>query len=476
MNDALALQDQQRIAESAAHRDGLRGGLAAFDAWFAAYGRQCYTQVERVPLDELDGWVTDPDTGDLHHHTGRFFTVHGLEVGRPGTPVPLWTQPIIDQPEVGILGILARRIEGVLHFLMQAKAEPGNAGGLQLSPTVQATRSNYTRAHRGGSVPYLEHFQDIHRRPGVLADVRQSEQGAWFYRKRNRNVVIETRDEVEVLEGYRWMTLGQIHRLLSRDDVVNMDARTVLACLPFTGAGGSHRPGKGDGDGFAAALRRSGEAQAPAVHHMRDILSWITEMRTTTDVATRRLPLAALPAWQRTPQRITHESGAFFDVIGVRVSARGREVRSWCQPMIEPADRGVVAFLTRTVEGVLHVLVHARAEAGFADVVELAPTVQCIPSSYRALPPQALPPFLPEVLDAPAERIRFDTVLSEEGGRFHRAHNRYLVVEASAEVPMDHPEYRWMTLHQLAGLLRHSHYVNVQARSLVACLHSLYGA
>lgn len=32
-----------------------------------------------------------------------------------------------------------------------------------------------------------------------------------------------------------------------------------------------------------------------------------------------------------------------------------------------------------------------------------------------------------------------------------------------------------MTVQQLTGLLRHSHYVNIQARSLIACLHSLAG-
>ncbi|MFL4945785.1 NDP-hexose 2,3-dehydratase family protein, partial [Streptomyces sp. MMS24-I31] len=36
-------------------------------------------------------------------------------------------------------------------------------------------------------------------------------------------------------------------------------------------------------------------------------------------------------------------------------------------------------------------------------------------------------------------------------------------------------DHRWVTLHQLTVLLRHSHYLNVQARSLVACLRSLLG-
>lgn len=189
-----------------------------------------------VPLDALAGWRTDPATGDLRHESGRFYAVTGLEVHTPGAPVSRWCQPILDQPEVGVLGILAKEFDGVLHFLMQAKNEPGNPGGLQLSPTVQATRSNFTRVHGGSRVPYLDHFLDASRHH-VLADVRQSEQGAWFYRKRNRNMVVLVTEDLETLDGFCWLTLGQLHRLLAVDDLVNMDARTVLSCLPFAAAG-----------------------------------------------------------------------------------------------------------------------------------------------------------------------------------------------------------------------------------------------
>src|SRR5207244_3792019 len=118
--------------------------------------------------------------------------------------------------------------------------------------------------------------------------------------------------------------------------------------------------------------------------------------------------------------------------------------------------------------------VNARVEAGYVDVVELAPTVQCTPANFTALPARARPQFLDLVLDAPADRIRYDTMLSEEGGRFYHARNRYMLVEADVDVAPDHPDYRWMTVHQLTNLLRHSHYINVQARSLIACLRSLF--
>lgn len=466
-----------RIAESVLARDGHVTTLADFHRWLSDLRDRSYTHVERTPLTELTEWCADPETGNISHRSGKFFTVEGLEVEIPDGPVPHWYQPIINQPEVGILGILVKEFDGILHCLMQAKAEPGNANGLQLSPTVQATRSNYTRVHRGQAVPYLEYFLNPAQRR-VLADVRQSEQGSAFRHKRNRNMLVEVTHDVPLLDGFCWLSLGQIHRLLGIDDLVNMDTRTVLACLPF-----AHNdltdilPCTEDhnDDGFTAALARSCSRDSGGLHTMDEILSWITEVRTRTEIRTQRVPLRDLPGWRRTAEKISHHSGRFFDVIGVSVTAAGREIAEWTQPMIQPHGTGVVAFLVTRIRGVLHALVHAKVEPGYLDVLELAPTVQCTPENYEYLPAAARPRFLDEVLSATADQIRYETLLSEEGGRFYHARNRYLIIEAEVDVRPDDPDYRWLTLHQLVDLLRHSHYVNIQARSLVACLHSLSG-
>ncbi|MFB4285472.1 NDP-hexose 2,3-dehydratase family protein [Nonomuraea sp. MTCD27] len=452
------------MAASAASDRGKESAIDVHD-WLREVAGHTYMRVTRLPLEELDGWREDPATGNIHHASGRFFTVEGLDVRRPDWAVPAWSQPIINQPEAGILGILLRRVEGVPHLLMQAKNEPGNPGGPQLSPTVQATRSNYTRVHQGRAVPYLDFFREPRGR--VLADVRQSEQGAWFYRKRNRNMVVEVTEEVEAPEGFRWLPLRRVRELLSVPDLVNMDARTVLACLPV-------QEGADEGEEeFGAAVARSRDPRWGSAHGTAEILSWLSAIRSTTDVQASPVPLNRLSRWRRAGGRISHESGRFFDVIGVRVEAGGREVGAWAQPMIEPVGTGVVGFLIRRIDGVVHALAHARVEPGYTDVVELAPTVQCTPGNYDHLPPGARPALLAEVLEAPPERVRFDTVLSEEGGRFYHARNRYLVVEVDDDPVPRHPDFRWLALHQLDELLRHSYYLNVQARTLNACLHGL---
>lgn len=454
-------------------------GGADLLGWLAVHDRHAAMTVHRADLAGLDGWVDDPATGRVRHRSGRFFAVEGLDVRVPGGVVEHWQQPIIRQPEVGVLGILTTRIGGVLHLLMQAKIEPGNPAGHQLSPTVQATRSNYQRAHGGRAVPYLEHF--LERAPGTrtVVDVRQSEQGSWFLRKRNRNVVVEVPggpEAVPARPGFRWCTLAEVHRALAATDVVNMDTRTVLSCLPLAGAG-LRAAAAGAGSDFRAALLRSMLGETGGVHRTADLLSDLTVARSEAEVGVRSVPLHTLEGWSRRDGAIVHERGAYFSVVGVDVTARGREVARWSQPMFAAHDTGLVAVVVRRIAGVLHALVALRTEPGFVDAVELAPTVQCTPENYRHLPAARRPALLDHVLAAPPERRRFDTVMSEEGGRFHHTRTRYLVVEDAGEAgdpPLPAtPDHRWLTLAQLSELVRHSHYLNVQARSLLTCLHSL---
>ncbi|GAA2246608.1 NDP-hexose 2,3-dehydratase family protein [Streptomyces amakusaensis] len=454
----------RRMAHSALTAQGVTPSLPEFLRMVEKTREHLFTTAEPVPLSDLQGWRHTPDGMALAHHSGGFFRVVGLSVDMPDGPVPRWSQPIIDQPETGILGILVKEFGGVPHLLMQLKPEPGNRNGLQLSPTVQATRSNYTGVHRGRGVPYLEYFLDP---PRVLADVRQSEQGAWFLRKRNRNMVVETGGDVEVREGFHWLTLGQVNALLAVDDTVNMDSRTVLSCLPLT------RTGAVGGDAFGAALDRSLGPDADALHPTTDILSWITGARAAARMATAPAALRDLPGWHRVDGRISHEEELFFDVIGVRVEASGREVDHWTQPMIAARGTGLVALLVADFGGVLHVLLNLRAEPGLIDGPELGPTVQYTSDTYARLPAAARPALLDRVLDAPPESIRFDAVQSDEGGRFYHTVNRHLVIET--EPLPEPPGHRWVTLRQTQDLLRHSNYLNVQARSALACLRGLLG-
>jgi dTDP-4-dehydro-6-deoxy-alpha-D-glucopyranose 2,3-dehydratase len=434
----------ERLARSAAATEGAGIATGTTACWLAARRGACKARVRRISFAELDGWSFAPGTGDLRHRSGRFFSVEGLHVDQPDAQ---WQQPIIVQPEIGILGILAKEFDGVLHFLMQTKMEPGNPGLVQISPTVQATRSNYTKAHGGAAVKYLEYFTDP-ARDRVITDVLQSEHGSWFYHKLNRNVIVETDEDVPADDDFRWLTLGQLGVLLRQDNVVNMDARTVLASAPIP------------------------HQEFGALSSDFDLLSWFTAERARHDLRARCMPLRQVAGWHRDAACIHRDDYRFFEVVAVAVERAGREVSSWTQPLFEPVGPGIVAFAYRTFGGVPHVLVQARVEGGFRDTVELGPTVQCVPANYAQLPARQRPPFLDLMLDAAQARIRYGAVHSEEGGRFLNAESCYLIVETDeSSTPVRAPAgYRWVTPAQLTWLAGHSGYVNVQARSLLAAL------
>jgi oxidase EvaA len=375
-----------------------------------------------------------------------------------------WWRPILNQPEVGIVGILAKEFDGVLHFLMQAKMEPGNVNTVQLSPTVQATRSNYTRVHQGKNTRYLEYFNGA-KRGRVLVDVLQSEQGAWFLGKRNRNIVVQVAGEVPEHEDFRWLTLHQIRKLLSTDNLVGMNSRSVLSCMLFA------RPGGLPGDAFTGALTRSYDPAVSALHTRGEILRWFTAAKSMCEWSVSTIPLAEVPRWSRSADEIADDAGRDFRIVGVRAGALNREVSSWAQPLLEPRRQGMAAFVVRPIDGVMHLLVRATRQPGLRDIVEIGPTVHVLPDAEPAIPHQ----FAAAVIAADPARVRFDAVLSEEGGRFFHAQTRYQVIEADAHFPLDvPPDFCWVTVRQLMELVAHSDHLNVEARTLLACTHSLW--
>ncbi len=202
-----------------------------FFTWLQEQNDKLQFNCTLIELEKIRDWYFD-EGKNLRHASGKFFSIEGIKVKvstESGTKE--WNQPVINQPEIGILGIICQKHSGILYFLMQAKMEPGNVNKIQMSPTLQATRSNFTQVHGGKKPPYLEYFQSLDDKK-IIVDQLQSEQGARFLKKRNRNMIIEIRpdEKVDVLDNYCWLTLGQLKVLLEKDNIVNMDARTVLSC------------------------------------------------------------------------------------------------------------------------------------------------------------------------------------------------------------------------------------------------------
>ena len=224
----------RRFTESANTHDRVLVPTREFDDWFAERVATNSFQVTRFPSITCPAGGSSPTPATSGTTAAGSSRSRGCRCCTDHRPVPQWSQPIINQPEIGILGILVKEFDGVLHCLMQAKMEPGNLNLLQLSPTVQATRSNYTRVHQGEPrCRYLEYFAGAAAAAGCSSTCCSPSRARGSCASATATWSSRSTDDVPVHDDFCWLTLGADRAsCCSVDNLINMDARTVLSCLP----------------------------------------------------------------------------------------------------------------------------------------------------------------------------------------------------------------------------------------------------
>lgn len=424
------------------------------DNWINSRLASPRLQVRPVPLAALDRWHVEPETGNVVHDSGMFFTVTGVKAKHRSLTGDIdWDQPMIDQPEIGILGILVKSIGGVLHFCLQAKEEPGNINSVQLSPTVQATYSNYTKAHGGALPPLVEYF--LRPKAGqVLFAKLQTEDGGRFLFKSNRNMIVRVPpDDLEALpESFIWLTLRQIAMLLRRDNLIHACTRSILSSV--------------------APSRAPREYCDNGVVSLAEAIQWLDNEKAANHIMVRRQPLKSLKEWSLDQEGFfSHRESRFFRVIGIEVQSVGREVATWSQPILDNPATGVIGLLTQFRCGERHFLMQAKAEVGNRTMVQLGPTVQFTPSNYAGN--EKLPrPFLFEEFSTGSRfPVLWQNYQSEEGARFYQEAHLHRVEELPADYDLPLPPgFCWMSETQLRFFLHLGETVNSCARSVISCI------
>jgi oxidase EvaA len=310
-------------------------------AWIEARRSAIKYEITPIDIHELRNWkFYDYEVG---HASGKFYQI---QFRRNELDGKVWDQPIINQPEIGILGYITREIDGILYFLVQAKIEPGNINIVQLSPTVQSTKSNFTKVHGGSLTPFVEYFLKGESR--ILVDQLQSEQGSRFFQKRNRNIIIEVNEDLQH-DNYIWMTLGDLVSMTRYPNTVNMDSRTVISCIHFGSYSLEHLElreflggSKSDAGWIDSLLRRDIYQKSHP-----EILSLISDLRFRREADTKKIYLSETNEWNMKDGRIVHKDNLYFDVVGYRIFIENRESSTWDQPMIQPKSGGICCFFAR---------------------------------------------------------------------------------------------------------------------------------
>lgn len=213
--------------------------------WLEDCAQASDMETEVISLNEMTNWRIDENGGKISHISGDFYEIIGLRVKSSKTREIStgWDQPVVKQIGFngGVLGLMRQKIAGIPHYLVEAKAEPGNPNLVQISPTLQATFANLRQVH-GGDKPdfaiYFEHFAEeetTHANHNLLFRQWLPEDGGRLYKKCNLGVVIKVDDEQEVqipnLRRFRWVTLHDLISLIEKTNWVNPHIRSLICPL-----------------------------------------------------------------------------------------------------------------------------------------------------------------------------------------------------------------------------------------------------
>ncbi len=434
--------------------------------WISSLNKSTYVNISECSINDGNMWFYDDYNGEVLNRKRSFFSIKGMRYFVNNEFVS--EQPIIIQPEIGYLGIICRKINGILNFLMQAKIEPGNINCVQISPTIQATKSNFTRAHGGQLPTYFEYFENSDKYY-VIYDQIQSEQATRFYKKRNRNMIMLVEEDIELHPNFKWMTLGQIKKMMEIDNLVNMDTRTVLAGIPLISEKVADADLKEIKEMFRdEGLYRSIFETSPA-DTIPKLYQQLNNYKMFQEITVATVPLNQLVDWKIDEYGITCKKQADFMVRYYDIEISGREVRKWMQPLFSAIGMATFGLITKKIDGVRKFLVRIKPEIGSFDRVELGPTIQWEPTHYLYNDNE-----VEKVFRRAAEMkkgILCDVILSEEGGRFYHEQNRNMIIEVEDNILANLPkDFFWTDYCALNYLIQVNNCLNIQLRNLLSLI------
>lgn len=455
-----------QLIRSWQNEEGIANSTESLLSWIEKLNRITRVIINECSINDSTFWFYDDYNGEVLNRKRSFFSIKGMRRFMDGEFAG--EQPIIIQPEIGYLGIICKEIDGILHFLMQAKIEPGNVNCVQISPTIQATKSNFTRAHGGKLPTYFEYFENSAKYE-VIYDQIQSEQATRFYKKRNRNIIMIVDEDIEIYPNYKWMTLGQIKKLMEIDNLVNMDTRTVLSGIPLvTEQLDANEKNIMQGLFSDKALFHSIFSTSPG-EELPKVYQLVNNYKMFRDITISTVPLNQLVGWSVDEYGVTCKTQADFMVRYYDIEIEGREVQHWSQPLFKAIGMATFGLITKVENGVRKFLVKLRDEIGSFDKAEIGPAIQWEPTHYLYNDDSVEKVFRAAVENN--KGVLVGAILSEEGGRFYHEQNFNYIIEINEGEISELPEgYIWLSYSTLNYLVQVNNCLNIQLRNLLSLI------
>ena len=413
----------------------------SFNKWFSSQRKKQKINVKVKKLSKLINW--NKNKKHIAHNSKKFFRIVAIDVVS-NLITKNWDQPIIIQNEMGILGILKDSKKN--KYLLQAKVEPGNKNKLQLSPTVQATKSNYQRVHGGKKIPYLNYFLKNSKN-----FVAQSEQGYRYLYKSNYNSLINIKKKIKVLNNYFWFNRIDIKELVKKRSVLNMDTISV----------------------FSTFLKK--EKKDNPLNSQNKIYKWISKKDKFYRLKTKIKPLNNLQDWKVTNEKIIHKRKNHFSVIGINIKSNNREVKEWDQPIIKGKKLAFVGFIICQFNNTNHYLCRYNKKPGLKTSTLSCSINTSDINNYKKI--HTISPFQKNLLNNflmkknKKFKIVYDNILSDEGGRFYNCEIKYKALLVNKNFNIKLPEdYIWISQNQMIKMIKRKK-IDIEARLLFGCIN-----
>ena len=265
------------------------------------------------------------------------------------------------------------------------------------------------------------------------------------------------------------MTLGQIKKLMEYDNIVNMDTRSVISCIPFS----SYSFNKETMDIIKDKSQNidliDSIFKTKTSFNFNKVFNYINDYKMFNNSNYSFKDLYSLNNWSIKGDEFVCNSDWPFKLIFCEIEINNREVKKWDQPLFEANKIATFGLITFNDNGTKKFIVKAVPEIGCFDQIELGPTVMtdAIKDSKDSDPMIDL--FYNKL--SKKNNIIFDGLLSEEGGRFYHEQNRNVIIEIDkSEIPNLGKEYFYFDFAELNHLVQINNILNIQLRNLISLL------
>tara|TARA_B110000196_G_scaffold152487_1_gene131337 strand:+ start:1566 stop:2837 length:1272 start_codon:yes stop_codon:yes gene_type:complete len=413
--------------------------------WLKKQKKNHKLKIKVIKLKDIDKWKID--NSKIYHKTKNFFKIVGIKV-LTNFNKKNWDQPMIIQNEVGILGIIKNTKTN--KYLLQSKVEPGNINKLQLAPTVQATKSNYSRVHGGKKVPYINYFLKSKKTIPSL----QSEQGFRYLNKFNSNILLKTSKFIEIKPEFYWFNKNEIKELIKIRNIINMDTLSVFSS-------------------FMTKVKKD-----YPINSIRKIYDWVKINNKKYFMKTKIVDLIKLKDWTYNSTKIEHKKKKHFSIIGINASTNKREIKNWSQPIIKGKEMAFAGFIKTKFNNIEHYLCRYILKPGLmSGVISCTVNTSDINNYSKNHTLNSNEKYFIKKYffsQYSKKNIIYDNILSDEGGRFYQCQIRYMISKLlypdSIKIPNN---YIWISHNQIVDMIRDQK-LDIEARLLFACANLDY--